>query len=91
MFGLNIFTETPGVGQYSVNNSFGKPVLESNLVNQPAYSIPKAERVINKINEENNPGVGKYDINKIKEKIPGHYSLGGRSQSKLSNLFTFFY
>ena len=81
---LNVFTEGPGVGKYSAKNIVGNCLIESNIENQPKFTIPKATRLIFKLNNET-PGPSHYKINLKNEKIPGHYCLS--RPNEVSSMF----
>ncbi len=75
---LNVFTEGPGTGKYAFRQIIGKHLIESNIENQPQFTIPKSARSLTQLNNMKTPGPGHYTVFSIKEKIPGHYSFSKR-------------
>ncbi len=75
---LNVFTDGPGTGKYSSRETIGKLVAESNIQNQPQFTIPRASRPVSQLQLNNTietPGPAHYNVALKKEKIPGHYSF----------------
>ena len=84
---LNVFTEGPGTGKYSFKQTIGRNSLESNIENQPQFTIPKSSRSISELSTEVTPGPAHYTVSAIKEKVPGHYSFSKGKEKPSSYIF----
>ena len=83
---LNVFTEGPGTGKYSSRETIGKLSIESNIENQPQFTIPKAPRPISQLSTDETPGPAHYTVTSKKEKIPGHYSFYRMDKRKAQSI-----